>query len=146
MKTPHLAPGKPLKKPKESFQKGRNQAGLHWVRGLHDLRHYRATQWHLYGVDIQTVKYYLGHKRIETTQDYCTSYQVILRNLFEQHKPQKHNPLRFYPSKVGDIWETVLNCSIESVMAVQNHFKLYCFPPAGVAELADAPDSKSGEG
>ena len=65
-----LAPGKPLKEPKESFQKGRTQAELLWVRGLHDLRHYRATQWLLHGVDIQTVKYYLGHKRIETTQRY----------------------------------------------------------------------------
>ena len=65
-----LAPGQPLKEPKESFKKGKCQAELHWVRGLHDLRHYRATQWLLHGVDIQTVKYYLGHKRIETTQRY----------------------------------------------------------------------------
>ena len=65
-----LAPGRPLREPKESFQKGKNQAELHWVRGLHDLRHFRATQWLLHGVDIQTVKYYLGHKRIETTQRY----------------------------------------------------------------------------
>ena len=43
---------------------------MHWVRGLHDLRHFRATQWLLHGVDIQTVKYYLGHKRIEITQRY----------------------------------------------------------------------------
>jgi integrase len=65
-----LAPEQPLKEPKKSFKKGKNQAGLHWVRGLHDLRHYRATQWLLRHVDIQTVKCYLGHKRIETTQRY----------------------------------------------------------------------------
>ena len=40
------------------------------MRGFHDLRHYRATQWLLHGVDIQTVKCYMGHKRIETTQRY----------------------------------------------------------------------------
>ena len=65
-----LAANKPLKDPKESFKKGKEKARLHWVRGLHDLRHFRATQWLLHGVDIQTVKYYLGHKRIETTQRY----------------------------------------------------------------------------
>ncbi len=65
-----LAPGQPLKEPKDSFKKGRDQGKLNWVRGLHDLRHYRATQWLLHGVDIQTVKFYLGHKRIETTQRY----------------------------------------------------------------------------
>lgn len=52
------------------FYKGRAQAKLPWVRGYHDLRHFRATQWLLRGVDIQTVKSYLGHKRIETTQRY----------------------------------------------------------------------------
>lgn len=65
-----LANGKPLKNPRDSFSKGRRLAGLDWVRGLHDLRHFRATQWLIHGVDIYTVKDYLGHKRIETTQRY----------------------------------------------------------------------------
>ncbi len=65
-----LANGKPLKAPRESFAKGKKLAGLDWVRGLHDLRHFRATQWLIHGVDIYTVKDYLGHKRIETTQRY----------------------------------------------------------------------------
>ena len=65
-----LSNGKPLKDPRESFDKGRELAGLGWVRGLHDLRHFRATQWLMRGVDIYTVKDYLGHKRIETTQRY----------------------------------------------------------------------------
>ena len=65
-----LATGKPLKAPRESFAKGKKLAGLDWVRGLHDLRHFRATQWLIHGVDIYTVKDYLGHKRIETTQRY----------------------------------------------------------------------------
>ena len=65
-----LPTGKPLKDPRESFFKGRELTGLGRVRGFHDLRHFRATQWLLHGVDIYTVKYYLGHKRIETTQRY----------------------------------------------------------------------------
>ncbi len=65
-----LSNGKPLKAPRESFAKGKKLAGLDWVRGLHDLRHFRATQWLMRGVDIYTVKDYLGHKRIETTQRY----------------------------------------------------------------------------
>jgi len=40
------------------------------MKGLHDLHHYRATQWLLRQVDLQTVKCTLGHKRIETTQRY----------------------------------------------------------------------------
>ena len=62
--------GKPLKDPRESFYKGREIADLRWVRGFHYLRHFRATQWLLHGVDIYTVKYYLGHKHLETTQRY----------------------------------------------------------------------------
>ena len=62
--------GKPLKAPREGFYNGRRLAGLDWVRGFHDFRHFRATQWLLHGVDIYTVKSYLGHSRIETTQRY----------------------------------------------------------------------------
>ena len=62
--------GAPLRSPREAFYKGRQMANLSWVRGFHDFRHFRATQWLLRGVDIYTVKYYLGHKRIETTQRY----------------------------------------------------------------------------
>ncbi|MEE8160865.1 MAG: tyrosine-type recombinase/integrase, partial [Acidobacteriota bacterium] len=65
-----LATGRALKEPRESLASARKVAGLSWVRGFHDLRHFRATQWLVRGVDIQTVKCYLGHKRIETTQRY----------------------------------------------------------------------------
>ena len=65
-----LSNGKRLKAPRDSFAKGKKLAGLDRVRGLHDLRHFRATQWLIHGVDIYTVKNYLGHKRIETTQRY----------------------------------------------------------------------------
>ena len=65
-----LSQGRPLRAPRESFDMGKKEAGLAWVRGFHDLRHFRATQWLIHGVDIYTVKSYLGHKRIETTQRY----------------------------------------------------------------------------
>ncbi len=62
--------GKALKAPRESFYNGRRLSGFEWVRGFHDFRHFRATQWLLRGVDIYTVKSYLGHSRIKTTQRY----------------------------------------------------------------------------
>jgi len=65
-----LSIGQSLKDPRDSFSKGKKLAGLDWLRGLHNLRHFRATQWLLHGVDIQTVQYYLGHKWFETTQRY----------------------------------------------------------------------------
>ena len=66
----NLASGEPLRNPRTSFDTALKRTGFTWVRGFHDLRHYRATQWLNHGVDIQTVKFYLGHERIETTQRY----------------------------------------------------------------------------
>ena len=51
------------------FHKGRKDAGLDWVR-VHDLRHFRATQWIMQGVDLLTVKELLGHATIKTTERY----------------------------------------------------------------------------
>jgi len=39
--------------------------------GLHDLRHFRATQWVMRGVDLRTVKELLGHADISTTMRYA---------------------------------------------------------------------------
>jgi len=41
-----------------------------WIRGWHDFRHYRATQWIIDGMDVVTVKTLLGHQNIATTQRY----------------------------------------------------------------------------
>ncbi len=60
---------KPWKDPRGPFFKGREKVGLDWV-GFHDLRHFRATQWLMNGVDVNTVKQLLGHADIQTTMRY----------------------------------------------------------------------------
>lgn len=59
----------PLRAPRKEFVAGKKAAGVLWP-GLHDFRHYRATQWLRHGVDIRTVKEWLGHKDIKTTMIY----------------------------------------------------------------------------
>jgi len=59
-----------LKDPRDSFSLGKADAGLDRVKAFHALRHFRAAQWLVHGVDIYTVKRYLGHKRIATTMRY----------------------------------------------------------------------------
>lgn len=44
--------------------------GWNWVRGWHDFRHYRATQWIVDGMDVVAVQHLLGHKDLKTTQRY----------------------------------------------------------------------------
>ncbi len=61
---------KPWKDPRGPFFEGREAAGLGWVRGFHDIRHFRATQWLLNGMDVNTVKELLGHSDINTTMRY----------------------------------------------------------------------------
>ena len=60
----------PLRAPRKELYDGRKAAKLEWV-GFHDLRHYRATQWVKHGVDIRTVKEWLGHRDIQTTMRYA---------------------------------------------------------------------------
>ena len=60
---------KPWKDPRGLFFKGREKVGLDWV-GFHDLRHFRATQWLMNGVDPRTVQENLGHADIQTTMRY----------------------------------------------------------------------------
>jgi len=60
---------RPWKDPRGPFFKGREKVGLDRV-GFHDLRHFRATQWLMKGVDVNTVKQLLGHADIQTTMRY----------------------------------------------------------------------------
>ncbi|MDA2924977.1 site-specific integrase [Acidobacteria bacterium AH-259-L09] len=114
------ANGKPVRDPRESFNKGRDLAGLNWVRGFHDLRHFRATQWLMHGVDIYTVKSYLGHKRIETTQRYLhfvpshaersvRAAQAAEQEELEQLDRSQGAKMSEAQVQVGDIWETPAN-------------------------------------
>jgi len=59
-----------LRAPRKELYAGRKAAGLEWV-GFHGLRHFRATQWVKHGVDIRTVKEWLGHRDIQTTMRYA---------------------------------------------------------------------------
>jgi integrase len=59
-----------LRAPRKELYAGRKAAKVEWV-GFHDLRHYRATQWVKHGVDIRTVKEWLGHRDIQTTMRYA---------------------------------------------------------------------------
>jgi site-specific recombinase XerD len=52
------------------FFKGQAAAQLDWVKGFHDFRHFRATQWLINGVDVRTVQELLGHSNINTTMRY----------------------------------------------------------------------------
>ena len=58
------------------FFRGRAASGLTWVRGFHDFRHFRATQWLMNGVDVNTVKELLGHADIHTTMRYVHYLQA----------------------------------------------------------------------
>ena len=52
--------------PQGPFEAGRKKAKLEWI-GFHDLRHFRATQWVMRGIDLRTVQELLGHSDITTT-------------------------------------------------------------------------------
>ena len=60
---------RPWRDPRGPFCAGRQKAGLDWV-SFHDLRHFRATQWLILGLDTNTVRELLGHSTIQTTMRY----------------------------------------------------------------------------
>ena len=92
-----------VRDPRHSFIEGRRNAGLEWV-GFHDLRHFRATQWIMRGVDIRSVQGLLGHRNIKTTERYVkfvpghASQRVIeAQRLEDQEMANSHR------RQIGDI-------------------------------------------
>ena len=75
---------KPWRDPRGPFLEGRKSAGLTWVKGSHDFRHFRATQWLLGGMDIKTVQALLGHKDINTTMRYVHYIQEHAAELVQK--------------------------------------------------------------
>lgn len=81
----------PWKDPRGPFEAGRDAAGLDWVKGFHDLRHFRATQWVRNGMDIRTVQELLGHSNIRTTMRYSHFDQShAIRSVHEVEEVEKH--------------------------------------------------------
>jgi len=64
------------REPRGPFEAGRKKAGLEWV-GFHDLRHFRASQWIMKGVDPRTVQELMGHRDIKTTMRYYAQTAVM---------------------------------------------------------------------
>jgi len=94
-----------VRDPRHSFFEGRRKAGLPWV-GFHDLRHFRATQWIMRGVDIRSVQGLLGHRNIKTTERYVkfvpghASMRVI-----EAQRLEDVEMAAFHRRQIGDTRE-----------------------------------------
>lgn len=77
---------RPWKDPRGPFAKGKERAGLDWVN-FHSLRHFRATQWLMMGLDVNTVKELLGHSSIQTTMRYVHYVQsYAMRSILEAQR------------------------------------------------------------
>jgi integrase len=97
------ANGRRINDPRGPFQKGRDAADLNWVRGFHDLRHFRATLWLQNGVDIYTVSRYLGHRRIETTRRYLHFVEDYAERSVRKAQDLERKMLLRSGRHVGDI-------------------------------------------
>ena len=59
------------------------------VRGFHDFRHFRATQWLMNGFDVNTVKELLGHVDIHTTMRYLHCVQAHAESAVREAEKRK---------------------------------------------------------
>jgi len=68
--------GKRLVSPDQTFRRNAKKAGFPGL-GFHDLRVFRATQWHRLGVHLKTIQQMLGHADIKTTMRYYVQRRVM---------------------------------------------------------------------
>ncbi|MBI4457276.1 MAG: site-specific integrase [Acidobacteria bacterium] len=92
----------PWKDPYGPFRLGKKVAGLDWIGGFHDLRHFRATQWLANGVDVRTVSELLGHSTLAMTTRYVHYLQA---HAFEAvRKAEQRETAAIGGRKVDENW------------------------------------------
>ena len=93
----------PVRDPRHSLFEGRAKAGLQWV-GFHDLRHFRATQWIMRGVDIRSVQGLLGHQNIKTTERYVKFVPShAAQRVIEAQRLEDLEMVALHRRQIGDI-------------------------------------------
>jgi site-specific recombinase XerD len=63
-------------------------SGLEGKITPHTMRHSVATHLHKAGVDLMTIKDFLGHESVQTTQIYAKMTQEHVRRAYEKHHPR----------------------------------------------------------
>jgi integrase len=102
----------PVRDPRHSFFEGRNKAGLSWV-GFHDLRHFRATQWIMRGLDIRSVQELLGHRNIKTTERYVKFVPShATKRVIEAQREEDLEMIALHRRHIGDTKQLELGVSV----------------------------------
>jgi integrase len=102
----------PVRDPRHAFFDGRVRAGLEWV-GFHDLRHFRATQWIMRGVDIRSVQGLLGHRNIKTTERYVKFVPShAAQRVIEAQRLEDQEMAIVHRRQIGDMNELKIPVSV----------------------------------
>jgi integrase len=94
------ADGSPLRNVRKAYNKLLNKLG---IKGgtLHTLRHTFASHCVMNGVDLYTVKEFLGHSRVTTTEIYAHLSQKHKRHAIEKISPVFNSERNFHILKTG---------------------------------------------
>ena len=76
-------------------------SGLEGKISPHTMRHSIATHLHKSGVDLMTIKDFLGHASIQTTQIYAEMEQAHVRRSYEAHHPRDRVGREGTPQRKG---------------------------------------------
>ena len=72
--------------------------------GFHHLRHFRATQWIMRGVDIRSVQGLLGHQNIKTTERYVKFVPShAAQRVIEAQRLEDLEMVALHRRQIGDI-------------------------------------------